>query len=255
MAEAIDVFDVAGEEGVGVGVFAGVDGLGEVDHDGLVFPVENVEGGEVAVDAVVGEAELDVVEHAVVDVGGLVRGGAEGAELGGGGGVVADVLHEDGGFADGDGTGGVSANVVEMIEGFPFVVDPGAHLDLAAHFGFVGQGAAGAAGEDDFALAIELVVAKAAVLEGLVDFGGDEAAADGGVGAAAADGGFFATLEDLEDVGDQIAIKKILKRRRDEFVLKHWGLREEPTEGEHKVRPYRRRRGRGMPRPYEEGRK
>ena len=125
-------------------------------------------------------------------------------------------------MGDGDGAGDVGADFVEMIEGFPFVVDPGAELCEPAEFGFVGQGAADAAGEDDFALAIELVVAKAAVLEGFVDFGGEEAGAEVGVGPAAGDGGFFATLEDLEDVSDEVAVEEILERRRDEVVLKHW---------------------------------
>ena len=44
VAEAPDVFDVAGEELVGAGIFAGIDGLGEVDDDRFVFPIENVEG-------------------------------------------------------------------------------------------------------------------------------------------------------------------------------------------------------------------
>src|ERR1051325_382916 len=71
VAIAPDVFDVAGEQLIGAGVFAGIDGLGEVDDDRLVFPIENVEGGEVAVDSVVGEEEMDVAADALIDVIGL----------------------------------------------------------------------------------------------------------------------------------------------------------------------------------------
>lgn len=227
MAVAPDVFEVAGEELVGAGVFARVDGLGEVDHDRLVFPIENVEGREVAVDAVVGEEELDVVENFGVHVIGLRRCEAESAQLRSRGLVVADVLHEDGGAAValGDGAGDVGADVVEVVEGVPFIMGPGAQLHVAAKVGFVGQGAAEAAAAHlfanviAFAVAIALVIFEAAVLEGFVDFGGEEASAEIGMGAATADGGFFATLEDLNDFGDEIAVDEILERFGQEVVL------------------------------------
>jgi hypothetical protein len=72
-----------------------------------------------------------------------------------------------------------------------------------------------------FAIAIALVVFEGAVLERFVNFGGEEAAAEIGVGAAAADGGLFATLEDLDHFGDEIAFEEIFEGRRDQVVLKH----------------------------------
>ena len=229
MAEAPDVFDVAAEQLIGARVFTGVYRLGEVDDDWLIFPIENVEGGEVAVDAVVGEEKVDVVADARIDVIGLLGRGADGAELGGGVLLVADVLHEDGraAVALGDGAGRVGADVEEVMKGFPFVVEPASELDRAAHFGFVGEGAHLAAAAHffsevkAFSLAIHLVIFEAAVFDGFVNFSGEKAAAEIGVGATAADGGFFATLEDLNDFGDEIALEEIFEGRGQEIVVKH----------------------------------
>ena len=54
-ALALEVFadadDVALEDAVGAAVFFRADGLGKVDQNDIAFPVEDVEGGQVAVDA------------------------------------------------------------------------------------------------------------------------------------------------------------------------------------------------------------
>src|SRR5437667_3185844 len=90
-----NALDIAEEELIGGGVIVNADGLGEIDQPGAVIVIEDVVGGEVAVDVGVGEEQLDVPEDSGEKLLRDVALEAQGMERGSAPDFVAEVLHQD----------------------------------------------------------------------------------------------------------------------------------------------------------------
>src|SRR6267378_3522810 len=113
----------------------------------------------------------------------------------------------------------ISAGGFENLQRVPFVVLPQRGLDLFAEVSFFGGRALVALVQNDATFAIDRVVAERAVRSWLVDLGRDQVCVYARAGAAAVNRGFLATLDWIQDVGEEAIFNKRLERLGEGFGM------------------------------------